>query len=472
MANIAILIGNISYRNLSTLECCHDDLISIKELLEATKKYNDISVIEDADADSIKTKIRIIIDNSEPIDELFFYFTGHGYHNEVDFFFCPSNFDVKRPNETGVSTAELHTLLRLANANLIVKVIDACNSGTSLIKSDQNIILQSKDGFKNIIQIASCLDSQYSLTGDPLSLFTEKFRDAAFRKTEGIVYYTDIINTLRDEFMNNDSQTPFFISQHTGREQFVDDAKLLDDARKKVEADRTARLETPQMIQQDLPHHPTLLDRLRIADSKVAKPDVITKFVGDFFNDLTSNISNEDFTDFFEIQVLEHPDFKEDTSENFIISILSKEKRGDNFVTAEHSRRLRRINPLGASASIFNRYTDDDAFEENWYLSLNCRMEKCQIKISFTPKFLNLQRVNLVVSCAPSLNNCYIFEVITQHMLSDFGKFDPIGPEASKRWWKLSWGQSPNNVVKKISEKLIDIVHEQLENAEKRLPQE
>ena len=46
-----------------------------------------------------------------------------------------------------------------------------------------------KGAFKNILQIASCLDSQSSLTGDPLSLFTEKFRGAALRKTEGVVYY-------------------------------------------------------------------------------------------------------------------------------------------------------------------------------------------------------------------------------------------------------------------------------------------
>jgi hypothetical protein len=47
-------------------------------------------------------------------------------------------------------------------------------------------------------------------------------------KTEGVVFYTDIINTLRDEFIDNNLQTPFFVSQHTGREQFVDDAKRLD----------------------------------------------------------------------------------------------------------------------------------------------------------------------------------------------------------------------------------------------------
>jgi hypothetical protein len=76
----------------------------------------------------------------------------------------------------------------------VVKVIDACSSGVLLFKTDGSFLPTNKQGFKNVIQIASCLDSQSSLTGDPLSLFTDKFLHAALRKTEGTVYYTDIID--------------------------------------------------------------------------------------------------------------------------------------------------------------------------------------------------------------------------------------------------------------------------------------
>ena len=69
-----------------------------------------------------------------------------------------------------------------------------------MVKSDGFFLSTNKQGFKNLIQIASCLDSQNSLTGDPLSQFTEKFRAAALSKTEGTVYYTDIIDALRINF--------------------------------------------------------------------------------------------------------------------------------------------------------------------------------------------------------------------------------------------------------------------------------
>ena len=223
MTCLAVLVGNSTYRTLPRLDCCVADVEAMSVLLEATQKYDKVIKLENLAADGLKSSLRSNLDGVENLDELFLYFTGHGFQNESDFYFCATNFDSKRPNETGVSATELHTFLKLAQAALVVKVIDACNSGTQLIKAGEGW-LQSKDGFRNIIQIASCLDTQNSLTGDPISLFTEKFRSAALRKLDGIVYYTDIIDTLRDEFLSNNLQTPFFVSQHTGREQFVDDA--------------------------------------------------------------------------------------------------------------------------------------------------------------------------------------------------------------------------------------------------------
>ena len=128
--------------------------------------------------------------------ELFVYFTGHGFQHERDFYLCASDFDAKRPNATGLSTDELHALLRLAKADLVVKVIDACNSGILLVKDEATFQSHEKQGFKNLIQISSCRENQYSLTGESLSVFTEQFRGAALRKHEGTVYYTDIVNSL------------------------------------------------------------------------------------------------------------------------------------------------------------------------------------------------------------------------------------------------------------------------------------
>jgi hypothetical protein len=467
MPNLAVLIGNTDYHAMTRLECCRDDVHAIHELLKATEKFEDVMIIENADSDALKLQLRNALDKVKSPEELFLYFTGHGHVHEMEFYHCATNFDAKRPNETGLSTTELHTLLRPSDAGLVVKVIDACYSGTPLLKSESVWLPLSKDGFRNLIQIASSLNSQTSLSGDPLSAFTRKFRDAALRKTEGPVFYTDIMSTLRDAFIDNDSQTPHFVSQGTGREQFIDDAKRLEYLRNSLEETRTADVAQAQAEQLADPTQPSLLERLRVADTKTVTPELMSRFVAKFFDNLIKTLSAGDFSEFYSHDVIEHSRFEEEATERAIIGVLQNEKRSDNFVTAHHSRRLRNHNRLLVGA--LQQYFDDDAYVETWTLRLNCTMQRAQLKITLTPKFNNLQRIVLVVTCAPSLDRCYIFEITTQHMLQDFGKFDAGGRQLSNRWWKLPWTESADGIVKQIATKFDEATRKQLEDAEMRL---
>jgi hypothetical protein len=342
------------------------------------------------------------------------------------------------------------------------------------VKAEGGLIPEHKHGFKNLIQISSCLESQNSLTGNPLSLFTEKFRAAALRKTEGVVFYTDVINTLRDEFLENNTQTPFFVSQYTGREQFVDDARRLDGLRSVINKPRTVGGDQSQAEQQVAAPTPTLLDMLESAEAKVAKPELMSTFVGTFFDSLKVKFSTDEFAAFFDFDFTEHADFEERTASPFIIRVLSKEKRSDNFVTATISRKYRRRNPwdLGVSAYLLSNYGDDEQVIETHDLALNCSMARAQLKVTLTPKYTALQRVVLVVTCAPSVETCYVFEVVTLHMLRDFGKFDSDGHQAVQRWYKFRWDDGTTGLVTKISKTLFETVRGHLEGAAKRLSAE
>lgn len=470
MPNVAILVGNTEYRALTKLECCAADVAAMKELLEATEKYETIEIVENAGANDLKAMIRAAVDKAKSQGELLFYFTGHGYTYEEEFFYCATNFDSNRPNETGLSTTELHTLLRLANADLVIKVADACNSGTHLIKADIGLTQQNKHGFKNLIQISSCLDTQSSLTGHPLSLFTEKFRNAALSKTEGVVHYMDVIGALRDQFIGNDGQIPFFVQQGTGREEFVDDAHKLDKVRAAVKQRETA---TALTASEALPpaKPPTLVELLSSTETKFATVERMSSFVATFFDTLKDRLSKADFSEFFNLEFVEHDKFMEPTAERFIIEVLSREKRADNFVTAEISRKRRRANPLLGSAMsmALAGWYDDEQFVEMYDLELNCKMARAQLRVTLTPKFSALQRILLVVTCAPSLEICYVFEVGTLHMLHDFGKYDSNGVNAVKRWYKFDWDESTDGVVNKITNTLSETVKNHIENTTKRL---
>lgn len=461
MENLAILIGNAEYENLGSLDCCRADLDAVKELLEATGKFANISVLFNHDSSQLKDSLRTLIDSHEYINEIFFYFTGHGYQHEADFFFCATNFDAKRPHETGLSNTELHSLLRSADAELVIKVIDACSSGTLLLKSDGVFLPNDQKGFKDLIQIASCLDSQSSLTGDPLSLFTEKFRSAALRKTEGVVYYADIIAALRDEFIGNNYQTPHFISQGTGREQFVENAKRLDVVRKRLttEALDTENTAAPSLIVEEEPNTLAVLEE---AQGKFATQDLAETFIDRLFEKLGEMASSHGrLGQLFDLEIFTHADFEEQTSKAFIAKVLSGEKRLDNFVTATGQNSWQ----LAAVALMWPKTEE----AENYILRLNCQLSKVQTKLALTPKLFPLSEFVLVVSCAPSLETCYVFEKITQHPLIDWNSYDPQGSEVIRRWYKMGWTDEPDSLAQKILDKLDEVVQAAVEAAEERL---
>ena len=452
MVNTAILVGNSQYKNLGELSCCSKDLEVMRELLEATNKYSDIEVVENTDADDLKSRIRAIFDKITPTEELFFYFTGHGYMQDDKYYHCATNFNSNNPNTTGLSLEELHDLLKLPNANLVVKVIDTCHSGMSLIKADYENYhqAQQKHAFKNLIQISSSLQSQYSFTGEAISVFTEKFRASALRKDEGVVYYMDIMSTLKDEFIQDDDQIPHFVSQGTGREQFVDDAKHLNVLRNKFKPPKTqSPLEPESIDEQSLTTPPSLQTMLENVENLTATPEKITSFVSTFFDNLIEKVSNDEYSEFFEFSITENSDLTEPTSEAFMIRVLSKESRPDEFVTAKITREKVRKPFSIIESAIVGAFGQDNEFRNLYDLQLNCRMERAQLKITLTPKYQVLKRLVTVISCAPSLENCYVFEIGTQHNLTDFGRFDDEGYEVVRRWYKLHWTQNTDDLVVK-----------------------
>jgi len=327
----------------------------------------------------------------------------------------------------------------------------------------------SKQGFKNLIQFASCLDSQNSLTGNPLSLFTDKFRAAALRKSEGIVYYMDIIGALRDEFSDNDNQIPHFISQGTGREQFVEDAHRLDELRVKLLAEMN-KIENSSSISTLITTTSSPLDILERAEQKFAKKETAQTFITQLFDKLIHTASQiGDKAEFFTSEIVVHSDYQEPTTRSFMIRVLSKEKRPDKFVIASISYEQRRRDPFGLAGMAASMFGNPDDSVANYELRLNCALDKAQLKIILTPKFITLKQLVLVISCAPSLEVCYVMEMLTQHSLRDWGVFDTEGEEIVRRWYKKGWTENIDGLVDKIWEKIVETVQQNIDGAVKAL---
>ncbi len=153
---IAILIGvDIYTSQLGNLPACKKDVKLIKEILEATGEFSEILFISDnCNSDYVKSTISNFVSEikDEQIDEVFFYFTGHGDFYEQQFYYILSDYNTSKRKQTSLENSEVDNWLRNLNPKLTIKVVDACHSGTTYIKSQSainEILEKSTSRFNN-----------------------------------------------------------------------------------------------------------------------------------------------------------------------------------------------------------------------------------------------------------------------------------------------------------------------------------
>ena len=223
--NIAVIIGISNYDTIDSLPACRIDAIKMKDLLNATGKYSEVvSLTNDTKARKIKSLLRDFFKQyqDKQIDEVFFYFSGHGTYQK-DVLFCCSDFDSKRPATTSFSNHEIDDLIRSVSPKLAVKVLDACSSGAKYIKDTIETFEKAfrSAELESFICMASSHLNQSSYATDKLSLFTRCFMEGALSQDEGQILYRDIQSYISDAFVDTPEQTPFFVSQGSGLEVFA-----------------------------------------------------------------------------------------------------------------------------------------------------------------------------------------------------------------------------------------------------------
>lgn len=224
--NIAILLGVSTYVHEQALPACAHDVTNMRQLLDATGKYGEILLIkESTKASIVKNNLREFFgkyQNRDDIEEIFFYFSGHGMHHNDEALLCCSDFDYKKPSTTSIGSGELDDLIRSVSPAVAVKVIDACQSGSPYIK-DSGLGFEkalSKTPLKSFICMASSRQDQNSFATTQESFFTRVWINAALARVDGAVLYRDIQASLADEFVDTPEQTPFFVNQGSGLEAF------------------------------------------------------------------------------------------------------------------------------------------------------------------------------------------------------------------------------------------------------------
>jgi len=158
------------------------------------------------------------------VDELLVFFSGHGDIIDDDFRYILSDFNDTEPNATTISNTQLDGWARSLAPDLFIKIVDACHSGTRYIKDGSalsKLLEATKPGFNNCYFFFSSLQNQSSFGSTSLSSFTAAIVYAiAHHKADSIGYY-DLAGALRDRFLDQSDQTPYFVHQARLTEQFL-----------------------------------------------------------------------------------------------------------------------------------------------------------------------------------------------------------------------------------------------------------
>jgi len=235
MKNIAIVIGVANYINLQELPGSKNDAQNIYTILVLSNKYEEILFInQDESSQEAKELIIEFIEKYklEKIEELFFYFSGHGEYFNEDFYYLLIDFQEGKRKQTSIQNTLLDEWIRAVNPINTIKIVDACQSGTQYIKDNSTIdryLKGTRNQFKKCYFLFSSQQNQNSFATKYISDFTNSFINALKNHSTNEIRYTNIIDFISDEFSSNTEQKPYFIVQGEYTEKFCTLNKDLND---------------------------------------------------------------------------------------------------------------------------------------------------------------------------------------------------------------------------------------------------
>jgi len=474
---IAIIISNSEYDNLGQLDFCRNDGDAMLKILNATNKYNEIFYNHGSSTSAeARAIIRSAVEKYEnnKITELFFYFSDHGVISN-DFIFCCKDFKSRRPKSTSIPNEELDTLFRSLSPDVVVKVIDACQSGKRMIK-DVDVFEKAiaSKGFNNFIQMASCLDNQLSYGNQKFSFFTEKFLQSTTNQKENPIYYFDIMNYISDSFEDDIAQTPLFTLQITGREVFCEDAAETYSIRDSLFGD-----EGNSSVVQEGKATISIGDIIKEREKEYISKKEVENILIEFKNSLGSIELNEDIIDYFEVLLHEHQDFEDVPSISSIASGIDNNKDPDMLCEIRYEDRTRdipyrRSNVFGLSfPGLFGQ--SNLTGEENKTRMVNFRVPIgirpkdawpfAWLQLQLEPKAQCLPPLAMAVLFVPYRTKCRIYSSFISYKRASWDEFRMDSASADwsfkeHQWLNFDVSELSKGFLNQFSEKIEQVVEE------------
>jgi hypothetical protein len=240
---IAILIGIDDYERCGPLSFCVQDVEALGDILLDSRRggYEPDYVKTLTDREEQKphrTNIRQTVQNvaamAKPVDEILFYFSGHGLTHEKRAYIIPYEGSSDDPNESCVALDWIQSQLEQSKASVKVLILDACHSGLEMGKPASGAMSKEFDeALKSLsrgvgsVVLSSCQASEVSYEVPEMrrGIFSYHFTQglSGLADTNGDYFvsvteaYTYTHTKVQDwAIRENRKQTPTFYSKIAG----------------------------------------------------------------------------------------------------------------------------------------------------------------------------------------------------------------------------------------------------------------
>ncbi|WP_411349400.1 caspase domain-containing protein [Paenibacillus sp. WLX2291] len=435
---IALLIGVSEYNTQKALPGCKNDVLAMEQIIDSTNNYDDKLVIySDTNSNNIKKQVSDFFDehrnSEEKVQEVFFYFSGHGLYQEEEFYYILSDYDNKRLNRTTYKNSEIDALIKSLNPELTIKVVDACESGVRYVKDIgkhevRKMLDKTTDNFCDCYFMFSSQFNESSYALDTLSYFTESFINSILSYEDDTIRYRDIIDFIADDFSNKSlHQTPFYITQGTNTEVF---GHFSIDTKEKLKKEiNFKKIEEVLIKHKEL----SLIDRV-IEDSKYYCENV--EDIKVVFNDIKTQINEtkilEELSKIYNIETnFENIHYNSLKKINKVAEFISEDNE-DFFVQIKYAwKKFKvRINDLSSQISrSFGHYKEFQYREEkrkviDSYEITEDSLPYNIIEIDLNPIYSNLIKYNCSLIFAFSKKELLIFYSYNLYREVKWGEFE------------------------------------------------
>ncbi len=454
MSNIAIIIGISIYNHAEDLPACKNDADNMEQLLQATGKYRilrlDQEITKSYLIDQIDSYIKSVDDQ---IDEILFYFSGHGCQDNTGLHYILKDTEIEKINTTSFNNNELDDLVREYNPQLFVKIIDACQSGFHYIKSvdlddelnERNMLpIKSNKAFANCIFMSSSRSNESSIATSECSLFTKAFILSVLDGgiSSDVVRYSDIQNYITDVFKTNKyAQTPYFTWQCDGRAIFTyitEQLKTLASTWLRVSAEIQDKKEEMEVKLDKFLNAYRMEEEVKNIVDKIR---VVLK---------QENLPLSWVDKYYDIDLENQPkyDFKEDTD---IVNFLYERADKENLYIEFETERVKKESALGIP--LFGYETIPVRF------SILAQSLPSSLRMDLLPKNEGLPRYEIELVFIYCDTGMYIFQGVKQFIFKGWNKY-VLGDKKKYSYKRLEYA--------KFEEKdWRDFVHKQLEDSAK-----